>query len=325
MTVDGKDTTTMAVTFSLGLPQGFTQELAGRRDPAGTFDALVSVARVAERAGYASVYVADHLVTVPPSQNMVFECWTTVAALLRETERIRVGQLVTCNDYRNPALQAKMASTVDAIGGGRFTFGIGAGWYEPDYRGYGFEFRDDPTRLRRLREAVQIILSLWTEPETTFKGEHYSVSDAVNQPKGVQSPHIPMMIAGGGERMTLKVVAEYADLCNLLGDPATVARKLGVLRQHCDTVGRDFGEIQKTVLMYGALGRSEEEARSRLPGWIPAVFPGELAEYGLVGTVETVRERIAAYEAVGVDEFIISFPDVIDGEVVEEFAEAFVA
>ena len=315
----------MAVTFSLGLPQGFTQELTGRRDPAGTFDALVSVAQRAERAGYESVYVADHLVTVPPSQNMLFECWTTVAALLRETERIRVGQLVTCNDYRHPALQAKMASTVDAIGGGRFTFGIGAGWYEPDYRSYGFEFRDDATRLRRLQEAVQIILSMWTEQETTFKGQHYTVSDAINQPKGVQSPHIPMMIAGGGERMTLKVVAKYADLCNLLGDPATVAHKLEVLRRHCEAVGRDFGSIRKTVLMYGSLGKTEQEARSRLPQWIPAVFPGELAEYGLVGTAETVRERIAAYEAVGVDEFIISFPDVIGGEVVEGFAEAFIA
>jgi F420-dependent oxidoreductase-like protein len=315
----------MAVTFSLGLPQGFTQELAGRGDPAGTFDALVSVAQIAERAGYDSVYVADHLVTVPPSQNMLFECWTTVAALLRETERIRVGQLVTCNDYRHPALQAKMASTVDAIGGGRFTFGIGAGWYEPDYRSYGFEFRDDATRLRRLQEAVQIILSLWTEQETTFKGQHYTVSDAINQPKSVQSPHIPMMIAGGGERMTLKVVAKYADLCNLLGDPATVAHKLEVLRRHCEAVGRDFGSIRKTVLMYGSPGATGVEARSRLPQWIPAVSPGELAEYGLVGTVETIRERIAAYEAVGVDEFIISFPDVIGGEVVEEFAEAFIA
>ncbi|WP_194921516.1 LLM class F420-dependent oxidoreductase [Catenulispora rubra] len=315
----------MAVTFSLGLPQGFTQELAGRLDPAGTFDAMVSVAQRAERAGYESVYVADHLVTVPPSQNMLFECWTTVAALLRETERIRVGQLVTCNDYRHPALQAKMASTVDAIGGGRFTFGIGAGWYEPDYRSYGFEFRDDATRLRRLQEAVQIILSMWTEQETTFKGQYYTVADAINQPKGVQSPHIPMMIAGGGERMTLKVVAKYADLCNLLGDPATVAHKLAVLRRHCEAVGRDFGAIRKTVLMYGSLADTEQEARSRLPQWIPAVFPGELAEYGLVGTAATVRERIAAYEAVGVDEFIISFPDVTGGEVVEGFAEAFIA
>jgi len=315
----------MAVSFSLGLPQGFTQELAGRLDPAGTFDALVTVAQSAERAGYESVYVADHLVTVPPSQHMVFECWTTAAALLRETERIRVGQLVTCNDYRHPALQAKMASTVDAIGGGRFTFGIGAGWYEPDYRSYGFEFRDDATRLRRLDEAVQIILSMWTESETTFKGRHYTVADAINQPKGVQSPHIPMMIAGGGERMTLKVVAKYADMCNLLGDPATVAHKLEVLRRHCEAVGRDFGAIRKTVLMYGSLGDTEREARSRLPQWIPAVFPGELAEYGLVGTVETVRERIAAYEAVGVEEFVISFPDVIGGGVVEGFAEAFVA
>lgn len=315
----------MAVTFSLGLPQGFTQELAGRRDPAETFDALVRVAQAGERAGFRTAYLADHLVTVPPSQNMLFECWTTVAALLRETERIRIGQLVTCNDYRHPALQAKMASTADAIGRGRFTFGIGAGWYQPDYAGYGFEYRDDATRLRRLEEAVQIITSMWTREETTFHGEHYTVTGAINQPKGVQSPRIPMMIAGGGEKMTLKLVAKYADLCNLLGDPATVAHKLDVLKKHCENAGRDYGEIQKTVLMYGSLADTEDEARSRLPQWIPAVFPGDLAEYGLVGTEDTIRKRIEAYEEIGVDEFVISFPDVLGLDVVDRFAEAFIA
>jgi F420-dependent oxidoreductase-like protein len=315
----------MSVKFSLGIPQGFTGELAGRHDPAETFEALVNVAKAADRAGYHSVYVADHLVTVPPSQSMLFECWTTIAALLRETERIRVGQLVTCNDYRHPGLQAKMASTVDTIGKGRFTFGIGAGWYEPDYFSYGFEFQDNPTRLRKLEEAVQIILSMWTETETTFKGEHYQVAGAINQPKGVQEPHIPMMIAGGGEKMTLKLVAQYADLCNLLGAPAEVARKLDILEKHCETVGRDYDDIQRTVLMYSSMGATDQEARDRLPQWIPAVFPGELADYGLVGTIDTIRERIAAYEEIGVDELIVSFPDSIDLIAIDAFAEAFIA
>jgi F420-dependent oxidoreductase-like protein len=282
------------------------------------------VARAAEVAGFHCVYVADHLVTVPPSQSMIFECWTTVAALLRETERIRVGQLVTCNDYRHPGLQAKMASTVDALGKGRFTFGIGAGWYEPDYFSYGFEFQDGPTRLRRLEEAVQVITSMWTQEATTFDGKHYQLTGAINQPKGVQSPRIPMMIAGGGEKMTLKLVAQYADLCNLLGDPTEVARKLAILEEHCDTVGRDYDDIRRTVLMYASLGATDEEARSRLPEWIPAIFPGDLAEYGLVGTVDTIRERIAAYEEIGVDEFIISFPDTMGLTDISTFGEAFV-
>jgi alkanesulfonate monooxygenase SsuD/methylene tetrahydromethanopterin reductase-like flavin-dependent oxidoreductase (luciferase family) len=157
------------------------------------------------RDGYETIWVADHLHNAIGTQDLLFECWTTTAALLRDTRRIRVGQLVTCNGYRNPALQAKMASTLDVISGGRLTFGIGAGWWEPDYRAYGYEYPGTAERLRRLEEAAQVILAMWTEDTVTFDGRYYQVKDAINQPKGVQRPHIPLMIAGGGEKVTLKL------------------------------------------------------------------------------------------------------------------------
>src|SRR5205823_5712962 len=134
---------------------------------------------------------------------------------------------------------------------------------------YGFDFQDGPTRLRKLEEAVQIISSMWTSEETTFEGKYYQVSNAINQPAGVQSPHIPMMIGGGGEKVTLKLVARYADLCNLIGDPETVAHKLDILKKHCEDVGRDYDTIQRTVLMFASVGATDEEARARVPEWAP--------------------------------------------------------
>jgi alkanesulfonate monooxygenase SsuD/methylene tetrahydromethanopterin reductase-like flavin-dependent oxidoreductase (luciferase family) len=162
----------MALKHSIFLPTGFGHEFAGV-DSVDAFDALVRMVTTADGLGFETAWVLDHFQPIPPGPTPLFECWTTVAALLRETHRLRIGQLVTGNGYRNPALQAKMASTADVLGNGRFTFGIGAGWYEPDYAAYGYAFADAPTRLRQLREAVQIILSLWTQDETTFDGDHY--------------------------------------------------------------------------------------------------------------------------------------------------------
>lgn len=313
----------MAIKYSLGLPQGFVWELVGRRDPAEAWQSLKQWAKTAEESGYETIWVADHLMTVPPSQEFLFECWTTVTALLTETERIRIGQLVTANGYHNPALQAKMASTADVIGGGRFTFGIGAGWYEPDYQAYGFEFPGAGERLAQLDEAAQIIKGMWTEDEYTFEGKHYQVRGAINQPRGIQQP-IPMMIAGGGEKVTLKLVAKYGDFCNVTGTPEDVARKFGILKKHCEDVGRDYDSIKRTVLMHSVLDETDEKAAARVPQWAPAIWPGVLAEYGLVGTVDTVRERVAAYEEAGVQEFVLSFPDGVQTDLLKQFADAFV-
>jgi F420-dependent oxidoreductase-like protein len=313
------------VQFSIFLPTGFGQEFAGIADPVEAFEAVTRIARAADDTGYQTLWAPDHLTTIPPSQEMVFEAWSVITALARETSRVRLGQLVTGNGYRNPALQAKMASTVDVISHGRLTFGIGAGWWEPDYVGYGYEFGTPRRRLAQLAEAVQIIRSMWTEDETTFEGEYYQVRGAVNQPKGVQRPHIPLMIAGGGEKVTLRLAARYADACNVLESPERLRHKFAVLREHCEQVGRDHTEVHRTTSTLCIIRDSDEEARALVPPGAEFAYPGDLAGYGLVGTVDTVRERIAAYADAGVQELAVSFEDPTSEEQVREFAKHFIA
>jgi F420-dependent oxidoreductase-like protein len=314
----------MAIKHSIFLPTGFGGEL-GAMDPVAAYEFLERLVTVADEEGFETAWILDHFQTVPPSQASLFECWTLTAALLRATDRLRVGQLVTGNGYRNPALQAKMASTADVIGNGRLTFGIGAGWYEPDYVAFGYEFDDMPTRLRRLGEAVQIILSLWTEEETTFTGRHYQVRGAVNQPKGVQQPHIPMLIAGGGEKVTLKLVAQHGDLCNIIESPDGLERKFAILRQHCETAGRDYDAIHRTSVSLCVIADSDDEARAMLPEGADALFPGDVRDYGLIGTVDTIRERLARYEAAGVQELAINFIAADPTELMRRYASEFVS
>jgi F420-dependent oxidoreductase-like protein len=312
------------VKISLYIPTGTTHEFAGLSDPVAAFDTIRALAVAADESGFHCIYAPDHFVPFGPGADYVFEVWTTLAALARDTSRIRLGQLVTGNGYRNPALQAKMASTLDVISNGRFTFGIGAGWYEDEFHAFGYDFPDGPERLRQLDEALQIILSLWTQPTTTFDGKYYRTTDVVNQPAGVQTPHIPLMIAGGGEKVTLKLVARYGDMCNVQEPPDDVARKYGVLAKHCETVGRDFSSITKTSTGYCIIGDTDEEALAAVPPWAPMVFPGNLAEYGLIGTVDTIRKRLAGYEAAGVDELLVGFHDALNPDTLRRFAAEFI-
>src|SRR6476619_4937852 len=166
----------MTLKFGLFVPQGWRLDLIDIPDPIAKYAAMTHVATEAERLGFDSIWVYDHFHTVPtPELETTFECWTSTAALARDTKNIRIGQMVTCNSYRNPALLAKMASTVDVLSHGRLNFGIGAGWYEHEYRAYGYEYPDAPERLRQLREAVQIILAMWTQEEAVFEGKYYQV------------------------------------------------------------------------------------------------------------------------------------------------------
>lgn len=314
----------MSVKFSVFLPTGFTLDFMGIPDPVQAYDRMTEIARVADESGFETLWLADHLTPAIPASADVFETWISLAALARDTERVRLGPMVSGNGYRNPAHLAKMASTVDVLSGGRLAFGIGAGWHEPDYIGYGYELVDAPERLRKLREAVQIIRALWTEPEATFHGKYYSVNGAVNQPKGIQKP-IPMLIAGAGEKVTLKLVAQYGDGCNVIESPEGLVHKYSVLRQHCEDVGRDYDAILKTTCSFCVITETDAEARAFIPPWAPAVFPGELASYGLLGTVETIRERIAAYEAAGVQEIAITFGQAVQQpDILRRFAAEFI-
>ena len=319
----------MTLQFGLIVPQGWRCDLVGIADPVEAYETMTRVAQEAEASGYHSLWLFDHFHTVPePSQEMTFECWTSAAALARDTQRIRLGQMVSCAAYRHPALLAKMASTVDVLSHGRLDFGIGAGWYEHEYCAYGYDFPDRSERLRLLREAVQIILAMWTQNEATFEGRAAHVRGAINQPKGVQQPHIPLLIGGGGEQVTLKLVAQYADACNLsyvaVGE---VEHKFAVLKKHCEQIGRDYERIKRTVLLMCAIAETESEV-SALTHSIPfrrPIPPEKVPETALVGTPDVIRQRVAAYEQAGVQELIVYLPDAKDLQSVRLFAETCIA
>ena len=313
----------MPMKYGISLPQGWVMDLVHIKDPVEAYETMTGVAQTADDTGFTSAWLVDHFHTIPqPSQEVTFECWTTTAALARDTKNIRIGQMVTCNGYRNPALLAKMASTVDVLSHGRLNFGIGAGWYEHEYRAYGYEYLDAPTRLRYLREAVQVILAMWTQEEAQFEGKYYQVRGAINQPKGVQKPHIPLLIGGGGEKVTLKLVAQYGDACNVSGDLATLRHKFDVIRQHCEAVGRDYNSIHRTTMTTCVIGDTDEQAQAKIPDVIRA---RAAINEALIGNLDTIRKRIAAYEEAGVQELLIRFVDPSDLAAIRRFADEFIA
>ena len=311
----------MTMKFGLLVPQGWRMDLVGISDPVEAYETMTRVAQEAEALGFDSIWLYDHFHTVPtPTQEVTFECWTSTAALARDTKRVRIGQMVTCNGYRNPALLAKMASTVDALSHGRLDFGIGAGWYEEEFHAYGYAYPETRERLERLREAVQVILAMWTQDEANFEGKYYQVRGAINQPKGVQKPHIPLLIGGGGEKVTLRLVAQYADACNVGGGIANIKHKLAVLKQHCDELGRDYNTIRRTTLVDDcAIAETEEEAIAKLT---PAQRNNldSLRQSELIGTPAMIRQRLAEYEEAGIQEIVIRFVDATKMESIRLFA-----
>lgn len=313
----------MSLKCSIFLPTGVTTELAGVKDPIEAYETLTRVAQMADKLGYETLWLPDHFHTTPPSQAAVFESWTTAAAVARDTRRVRIGHLAAGNSYRNPALQAKMASTLDVLSHGRYTFGIGAGWYEQEYHAYGYQYPEAPERLRQLHEAVQVILAMWKEEEASFDGKYYQIRGAINQPKGVQRPHIPLLIAGDGEKVTLKLVAQYADACNVQGDFTTIEHKFAVLKQHCETAGRDYQSIHRTSITLCLIADSDEQARAMIPEGALLGFPGDVLSYGLIGSPATIRRRLAAYEAAGVQELVIGFFDSPQLDTMRRFASEF--
>jgi F420-dependent oxidoreductase-like protein len=312
--------------FGVIVPQGWRMDLVGIHDPVEAYETMTAVAQEAEALDYHSIWLFDHFHTVPvPTQEPTFECWTSTAALARDTKRVRIGQMVTCNGYRNPALMAKMASTVDVLSHGRLDFGVGAGWYEHEYRAYGYEYPDAPQRLRYLREAVQVFLEMWTKEEAVFEGKYYHINGAINQPKGVQKPHMPLLIGGGGEKVTLKLVAQYGDACNIGNlEPEATARKFEIIRQHCADVGRDYAAIHRTILLNCSLAATDDLAfeKARQAGLARNTGGEEhLRTRALVGTPETIRKRLSEYEQIGAQEVILFFPDSKDLDSLRIFAK----
>jgi F420-dependent oxidoreductase-like protein len=317
----------MAVRFGVFVPQGWRLDLVEIRDPVEQFEAMTAVAKAVDaEPAWDSIWVYDHFHTVPrPELETTFECWTITATLARDTNRVNIGQMVGCNGYRNPALYAKIASTVDVASHGRLDAGIGAGWYEHEWRAYGYGFPETPERMRMFREAVEIIHKMWTEDYPRFEGRHYTIDGPINEPKGVRKPHPSLWIGGGGEKVTLKLVAQYGDACNFgNGIPEIIRQKLEVLKRHCDALGRDYDEIIKSTEINCLLldGETDRERATASTRELLGVSDEEFSKSYWVGTSEEIAEQLRPVIDAGIDYIILYMPRVAyDHQPLQQFAQ----
>lgn len=273
-------------------------------NPAQDFETVLGLCQHAERTGWDGIWYADHFMPNAEDTSAPWpEGWTTLTALAALVPRVRVGTLVLGNTYRHPAVLAKMAVTLDHICGGRLTLGLGAGWQENEHRQYGIEFSDVPGRLARLDEACEVITRLLREEKANFAGEHYTLTEASLEPKGVQDP-LPLLVGGGGEQVTLRIVAKWAQAWNVWGTPETLAHKISVLESHCAALGRDPASIEKSAQ---ALLFMSDDAQ-----WLEAMRQREMPMARMIGTPAELRDVVAAYADAGVDELIV--PDFTLGE-----------
>jgi F420-dependent oxidoreductase-like protein len=287
-------------------------DLAGFSDPVEQWEAMTDVAKKADEGSWDSIWLFDHFHTVPePSTESTFECWTTTAALARDTKRVNIGQMVGCNGYRNPALYAKIASTVDVASHGRLYAGIGAGWYEHEWKAYGYEWPELKDRMGAFREATEIIYKMWTEDEPVFKGKYYSIDKPINEPKGVRKPHPSLWIGGGGPNVTLKLVAKYGDAANIGGgNPEVIKEKAAILKGHCETIGRDYDEIIKsTGINAFPIDKGDDPKKATAKALGPMNWE-KFSNDNLIGTEDEIADKVEAALEAGADYVIFYVPGV---------------
>ena len=278
-------------------------------DPADLFEHVAGLATAAEEAGFDSVWVMDHFFQLPPlggPDQPMLEAYTLLGALAARTRRVQLGTLVTGVTYRNPGILAKIVTTLDVISRGRAILGIGGAWYDVEHQGLGIDYPADRVRLDMLEEAVQVCRAMFTGDDVSFSGTHYRLDHARNLPRPVQAGGPKIMIGGGGEKRTLRLVARYADKCNVTGDVATLARKIGVLRRHCAEVGRDPAEVDvtwMTPLILTTSGQNTAEVREMLAA---AGSAEEIAGF-TVGQPHEIPGLVAGHIDAGADEVIFSF------------------
>jgi F420-dependent oxidoreductase-like protein len=278
------------------------------------FERIAAQAREAEGAGFDTVLVMDHFFQLPGLGNFddyMLECYTLLAALARETTSVTLSSLVTGNTYRNPVVLAKTVTALDVVSNGRAQLGIGSGWFELEHQSFGIEFGTFTDRFEKLEEALQIILPLLRGGSVSLAGKHYRVTDAVNSPPPLHA--IPVMIGGGGERKTLRMVAQYADESNLIAAAEDVPRKLAALDEHCARLGRDRTTVTVTWQRSVCLAPTMEQAQAEADAYfdrrgLNAGQRAEMAGRYLIGDTDTVGERLAADKALGVDGFTINMP-----------------
>ena len=282
--------------------------------PGELFDRLVDIATTAKRAGFTAVTVMDHYHQIPPvgpPRNWMFEGNTMLAGIAARTETIALGLLVGGVTYRNPAQHAKITTTLDIISRGRAFHGVGAGWFEAEHDAYGYEFPPLKERFERLEDHLRVARAMFTEEQATVTGERHSATAAYNNPKPLRGD-IPIVIGGSGERKTLRMVAQYGDGCNFFGDPDRAEHLLGVLRGHCDRLGRDPAEITKTSMAVMVIAETEDGVNAKLDAMRAAGISEQRLAGAMKGTPEQVLERAHAFRDVGIEGLTFSMPDVHD-------------
>ncbi|OLS98670.1 LLM class F420-dependent oxidoreductase [Pseudonocardia sp. CNS-004] len=307
--------------FGIFVPQGWRHDLVGV-DAKDQWPTMKALAQRADAGPWESIWVFDHFHTVPaPTEEATHEAWTLMSALGAVTERVRLGQMCTCMSYRNPVYLAKVAATCDHVSGGRIEMGIGAGWYEHEWRAYGYGFPVARERLRMLDEGVQIMRQAWTEGKASLDGKHYQVDGAIVRPLPLQEGGIPLWIAGGGEKVTLKIAAKYAQYTNFIGTAEIFSRKSEILKGHCDTVGTDYDAITRTANFSVFIGETEAEvqkridaARARLEPYVGAEkAESSVAQWTLngdsptVGTPAQIVEKLGKFRELGLTYGIFNF------------------
>jgi F420-dependent oxidoreductase-like protein len=323
--------------FGMFIPQGWRLDLAGI-PVADHWATMRDLAQAADNWPFESIWVYDHFHTVPaPTEEATYETWSLMAAFAAATTRVRLGQMCTCMSYRNPAYLAKVAATVDVVSGGRVEMGIGGGWYEHEWRAYGYGFPGAGDRLGRLDEGVQIMRQLWTTGTATLAGQHYQVKGAIGRPVPLQEGGIPLWIAGGGERKTLRIAAQYAQYTNFDSEPDAFRHKSEILARHCAEVGTDFGAITRSASFNVIIAETEREVADKV-AWLRAhleplvtteALEAELAEFeseGLIGTVEQITEQLARIRDLGMGYAICYFADAAyDRSSIDLFADKVIA
>ncbi|MGV0793078.1 LLM class F420-dependent oxidoreductase [Mycolicibacterium sp. XJ1819] len=305
--------------FGLFIPQGWRLDLVGIPTEKH-WQVMRDLAAYADNSAWDSLWVYDHFHTVPvPTTEATHEAWSLISAYAATTSRIKLGQMCTAMSYRNPVYLAKVAATVDVISGGRVQMGIGGGWYEHEWRAYGYGFPSAGVRLARLDEGVQIMRTAWRDGTVTFAGKHYEADGAIVEPKPLQE--IPLWIAGGGEKVTLRIAASYAQYTNFTSDPEGFAHKSQVLAAHCRDVGTDYDAIVRSANFNAVIGESETDVADRVArlrerqvavadeSAVDAMLSTVAAPESASGTPEQIIEKLTRMRDLGCEYAILYCPE----------------
>ena len=305
------------------IPQGWRMDLSGV--PINEqWETIINSANKIEELGYHSLWVYDHFHTVPsPTQDPTYECWSLMAALSQTTSKVRLGQMCTCNSYRNPAYLTKVASTIDVMSGGRLEYAIGAGWYDQEYKAYGYDYPSAGVRLKMLEESLIIYKKMTTEDEASFEGEYYQINKAINQPKPIQKPHPPLWVCGGGEKVTLKLLARYGDYGNWDVDVEGFINKSNILREHCENENREFSDIGRTLHTNVIIGENQADLDSKIEkiSQFTSIPKDMYLSKPLVGVKNKVFEKIDEFESHGCSYLIAYIADIVWGDTLDILKE----